>query len=78
MAPPEPIYLTVIHEYPNIHELQKNGLKPKLMKVIEAFREESNKFFKGKQENTIEQVKEMDKIFPTPDNRNRSNKENRD
>jgi predicted S18 family serine protease len=62
MVPPVPIYLTTaIHKWPIIPELQENGLNPKLLKMIEALREEPHKSFKGKQKNAIEQVKEMDK-----------------
>ena len=47
--------------YPNISKTQENGLKSNLIKMTEAFKEEMNKSLKEIQENTIKQVKEMNK-----------------
>ena len=41
--------------------LKSLDLKPNLMKIIEAFKKEMNKFLKEIQENIIKQVKEMNK-----------------
>ena len=47
--------------HPNTGETQEDDLKPRLMKIREAFEEETNKSLKEIQENTIKQVKEMNK-----------------
>jgi NADH/NAD ratio-sensing transcriptional regulator Rex len=41
--------------------LKSLDLKPNLMKIVEAFKKEMNKFLKEIQENIIKQVKEMNK-----------------
>lgn len=46
------------------------------MKMIKAFKEEINKFFKKIQETPIKQVKKINKTFQDPKNGNRSNEEN--
>jgi hypothetical protein len=51
---------TAIPGYPNIAKTQ-DDLKSNLIKMIEAFKEEMNKFSKEVQENTIKHVKELNK-----------------
>ena len=48
--------------YPNTHEKQDNDLKSHLMKMIEAFKKNINNSLKEIQENTIKQVKELNKM----------------
>jgi predicted double-glycine peptidase len=47
--------------YPNTTEAQENDLKSNLIKMIEAIKEEINKSLEKIQENTIKQVKEINK-----------------
>jgi hypothetical protein len=57
MAPPESRYpTTTILGCPNIHEAQENYLKSNLMKMIEVFKEETNKSYKEIQENKIKEI----------------------
>jgi hypothetical protein len=45
VAPPETSYITTTSpRNPNIAKAQENDLKPNLRKMIEAFKEEMNKF----------------------------------
>jgi esterase/lipase len=48
--------------YPNTPEKQDNDLKSHLMKMIEAFKKNINNSLKEIQENTIKQVKELNKM----------------
>ena len=45
--------------YSNTHETQANDLKSNLMKRIETFKEEVDKYLKEIQENTIKQVESL-------------------
>ena len=70
MAPPEPSSLTVaIPAYPNTPKAQEKGLKLNLIKMIEDFKEETNKSLKEIQKNTFKQVEnfkeEMNKYKET-------------
>jgi hypothetical protein len=66
MGPPEPSYGTTASPgYSNTAEAQENDLKSNLMKMIEAFKEKMNKSLEEINENTIKQVKKMNKIFRT-------------
>ena len=48
--------------YPNTPKKQDSDLKSHLMKMIEAFKEDINNSLKEIQENTIRQVKKLNKI----------------
>jgi hypothetical protein len=62
MAPPGPSYLTTASAgYLNTAKAQKDDCKPSLVRIIEAFKEEMNKFLKEIQGNTIKQ--EMNKTI---------------
>ena len=62
-APKELNYVTTASPgHPNTAEAQENDLQSNLIKMIEAFKEETNKSLKEIQENIIKQVKEMNKI----------------
>lgn len=75
MAPSEHSYTTATSPgYPNKTEAQENELKCNLTKLIGTFKEEINKFLKEIQENTIKQVKEMNKNCSRLENGSRSNK----
>jgi hypothetical protein len=52
---------TASPSYPNTPEAKENDLKSNLMKMIEAFKEEMNKY-KEILKNAIKQLKEMNKI----------------
>lgn len=54
MTPPEPSSLTVaIPAYPNTPKAQEKGLKLNLIKMIEDFKEKTNKPLKEIQKNTF-------------------------
>ena len=62
MASPELGYpVTARHEYPNTHHSQENDLKSNLRKMVEDFKEEINNFNKEIQENTIKQIRPLNK-----------------
>ena len=48
--------------YPNTTRAQENDLKSNLIKMIETFKEETNKSLKDIQENVIKMVKGINKI----------------
>ena len=52
---------TASPRYPYTPEALENDLKSKLIKILEAFKEETNKSLKEIQENTIKQNKKMNK-----------------
>ena len=63
MVPSEPSSPTTASPgNPNTPEKQDSDLKSDLMKVIEAFKEDINNSLKEIQENTIRQVKKLNKI----------------
>jgi hypothetical protein len=53
--------MTASTEYSNIPENQKADLKSYLMKIIVSFKEDINDPLKEIQENTVKQVKELNK-----------------
>lgn len=55
------IQLSYYSKDSNTSELKENTLKSNLKKMIEAFKEEMNRSLKEIQENTIKQVKEVNK-----------------
>jgi hypothetical protein len=64
MAPSEPSFPTARSPaYPNTLVEQDYNLKLLLIKMREAFKEEMNKSLKEVQENTIKQVKEINKTI---------------
>ena len=53
--------ITTSPEYPNTTEPQESDLKYNLIKMIEAFKKEANKCLVEIQENTMKQIKEINK-----------------
>jgi hypothetical protein len=63
MPPSEYNYsVTVSPRYPNTTEVQGNNLKTNLIKMIEAFKGEINKFLKETQKNTNVCILKMKQI----------------
>jgi hypothetical protein len=62
MAIPEPSYPTTASSpCSNTTEAQEKNFKSSLIKMVGFFKEEMNKSFKEIQENTVKQVKEVNK-----------------
>ena len=64
MAPQGPNYpTTAVSGYPNTAYTQKDDIKSNCVKMIEAFKEERIKSLIELQENSIKQVKEINKTI---------------